>query len=51
MSNFSELHPELCWDGSYKTSEELRRDFYRSSHQETTKSPESPEKKEKQQKK
>ncbi len=50
MSNFSELHPELRWDGSYKTSEELRKDFSRSNHQEITKSPESPKKKEKQKK-
>lgn len=48
MSNFSELHPELSYNGSYKTSEELRKDFYRSNHQEI---PKSPEKKEKEQQK
>lgn len=51
MSNFSELHPELSYDGSYKTSEELRKDFYRNNHQGITKSPESREKKEREQKK
>ena len=51
MLNFSELHPELRYDGSYKTNEELRKDFYRSNHQGVTKSTESSKKKEKQQKK